>query len=271
MSRVLSISPTAYYKWRKTNHLHQQAIAAINDEVATIYKRSAKTYGSPRIQIELAKKGVTCSKSTVSRVMKRCNLQARAKKKFISTTDSKHDFETPPNKLDRNFQVNEINKVWVSDITYIQVKKEWMYLTVFLDLADRMIVGWTLSDNMTAKDTVIAAFNKSVHNRGISKNSGILVHSDRGVQYACKEFRDVLALYHCDQSMSRKGNCYDNSIMENFFGILKQEMYYGCAYYSYDSLKTAIEKYIKYYNEQRIKKSLGWMSPIEYRLSLQVA
>ena len=264
MSRVLSISPTAYYKWRKTNHLHQQAIAAINDEVATIYKRSAKTYGSPRIQIELAKKGVTCSKSTVSRVMKRCNLQARAKKKFISTTDSKHDFETPPNKLDRNFQVDEINKVWVSDITYIQVKKEWMYLTVFLDLADRMIVGWTLSDNMTAKDTVIAAFNKSVHNRGISKNSGILVHSDRGVQYACKEFRDVLALYHCDQSMSRKGNCWDNAVAESFFKTIKTEKLDQYIFKDAHMLKSFIFRYIDgWYNTLRIHSHLDGRSPLE--------
>ena len=264
MSRVLSISPTAYYKWRKTNHLHQQAIAAINDEVATIYKRSAKTYGSPRIQIELAKKGVTCSKSTVSRVMKRCNLQARAKKKFISTTDSKHDFETPPNKLDRNFQVDEINKVWGSDITYIRVSSHWMYLTIFLDLADRMIVGWVLSNNMTAKDTVIAALQKAIANRGITREHNLMIHSDRGIQYACHEFRDILTTYNCVQSMSRKGNCWDNAVAESFFKTIKTEKLDKYIFNDNKTLKSFIFNYIDgWYNTVRIHSHLDGRSPLE--------
>ncbi len=265
MSKLLNVSASAYYKWQKMNPLHQQAIAAINDEVAAIYKLSGNTYGSPRVQIELAKKGVIWSKSTVSRVMSRCNLQARAKKKFIATTDSNHDYEVPPNKLDRNFQVDEVNKVWVSDITYIQVKKEWMYLTVFLDLADRMVVSWTLSDNMTAKDTVIAAFNKAVQNRALGKNSGLLVHSDRGVQYACKEFRDVLALYKCDQSMSRKGNCWDNAVAESFFKTIKTEKLDKYVFNDASVLKSFIFRYIDgWYNTLRIHTHLEGRSPLEH-------
>jgi transposase InsO family protein len=265
MSRLLNVSTSAYYKWHKMNPLHQQAIATINDEVAAIYKRSGNTYGSPRVQIELAKKGVTCSKSTVSRVMSRCNLKARAKKRFIATTDSNHDFEVPANKLNRNFQVNEINKVWVSDITYIQVKKEWMYLTIFLDLADRMIVGWTLSSNMTAQDTVVAAFNKAVQNRCISTNSGLLVHSDRGVQYACKEFRDVLALHKCEQSMSRKGNCWDNAVAESFFKTIKTEKLNYHVFNDASTLKSFIFRYIDgWYNTVRIHSYLDGRSPLEH-------
>lgn len=265
MSKLIGVSVSAYYKWQKMNPLHQQAIAAINDEVAAIYERSEKTYGSPRIQIELAKKGVIWSKSTVSRVMSRCCLQARAKKRFIATTDSNHDFEVPANKLNRNFQVNEINKVWVSDITYIQVKKEWMYLTIFLDLADRMIVGWTLSNNMTAQDTVVAAFNKAVQNRGISKNSELLIHSDRGVQYACKEFRDVLALYQCDQSMSRKGNCWDNAVAESFFKTIKTEKLDHYVFNDASVLKSFIFRYIDgWYNTLRIHSHLEGISPLEH-------
>ena len=144
-----------------------------------------------------------------------------------------------------------------------------LYLDPFMDLYNREIISFNIAKQPNAQG-IMAALNAAIEVTSDCRYRRTF-HSDQGWAYQMKSYVDALNSHRIFQSMSRKGNCHDNSVMENFFGIMKQEMYYGCAYYSYDSLKTAIEKYIKYYNEQRIKKSLGWMSPIEYRLSLQVA
>ncbi len=155
--------------------------------------------------------------------MKTIKIQARRKKKLVITKDSKHKYLVPENLLNRNFEVDQINKVWVGDITYIWVNHSWMYFTIVMDLADRMIVGWNPSDNMTAHDTTIAAFKKAARKRGLQVQNQIMFHSNNGLQYACAEFTLLLKKFNCTQSMSRKGNCWENAVAESFFKTIKCE------------------------------------------------
>lgn len=264
MSRVLDVSRSGYYKWLGKEGITVKKTDELNSDIKTIFTVSKQTYGSPRITIELQKRNITYSKSTVARRMASLRIYARSPRKYVSTTDSEHDFKVADNLLDRKFSVKELNTAWVSDITYIRVKDSWMYLTTMIDLADRMVVGWSLSDDMTTKNTVCAAFNSAVVNRGIKKKSNLMLHSDRGVQYASIEFRTLIESYGCIQSMSRKGNCWDNAPAESFFKTIKVESLYKYKFLSKEHLKTVIFRYIDgWYNTVRIHTSLGGQSPLE--------
>lgn len=217
MSKILGVSKSGYYKWLSYIPKKEEIKHKLKEIIHAEFKKSQGTYGSPRITQELNKKEFQISKSSIVRILKTIKIQARRKKKHVITTDSKHKYPVPENLLDRNFEVDQINKVWVSDITYIRVSQSWMYLTIVMDLADRMMVGWNLSDNMTAHDTTIAVFSKAARKRGLQLQNQIMFHSDSGVQYACAEFTLLLKEFNCTQSMSRKGNCWDNAVAESFF------------------------------------------------------
>jgi len=166
--------------------------------------------------------------------------------------------------------VERINTCWVTDITYVLVATRWMYLTTFIDLADRMVVGWSLSNNMTAHDTVCTAFNNAVKNRGIAKGSALMIHSDRGVQYASKEFRTLITNYGCIQSMSRKGNCWDNAVAESFFKTIKIEALNRYKFKDSIFLRKVIFRYIDgFYNTVRFHSALGGLSPLEASIRKQ--
>lgn len=270
MSKVLGVSSSGYYKWLNKTEDNSLKNKKINTLIKGVFENSMQTYGSPRIAIDLKKLNIQISKSSVARRMNSLNLIARPKRKFVTTTDSNHSLKISDNLLDRNFNVDQINKVWVSDITYIRVANKWMYLTTFIDLADRMVVGWTISDNMSAKDTVVASFNKAIKNRGITKFDQLMVHSDRGVQYASHEFRSQLSTYNCLQSMSRKGNCWDNAVAESFFKTIKIESLNKYIFSNVSMLNTVVFRYINgWYNTVRIHSSLGNMSPLEASLKIK--
>jgi len=205
MCEVLEVSRSGYYKW--LNHKAGQALKEqeLNDKIVEIFENSRQTYGSPRVHQALQKQSIQVSKSTVARRMKHLQIRVKVKKRYKHTTDSKHNKQISPNLLNRAFLVTELAKVWVSDITYIRVKDSFVYLTTVLDLADRMVVGWSLSTDMTDENTIIAAFKKAIKNRPVQE--GLLFHSDRGSQYASNAFRKLLLEHKCVQSMSRKGNC----------------------------------------------------------------
>jgi transposase InsO family protein len=264
MSRVLGVSSSGYYKWLKTKEKRELHNDIIDLRIKDAFKKSYNTYGSPRITDFINRLGTECSKSTVGRRMRKLKLIARRRRKFVVTTDSKHEFKVAENLLDRNFEVDAVNTVWVSDITYIRVKSSWMYLTTFIDLADRMVVGWSLSANMTTEDTVCKAFRKAVLHRGVKKNSNLMIHSDRGIQYASKEFRALISQFDCIQSMSRKGNCWDNAVAESFFKTIKVEALNRYNFTSVNMLDTIIFRYIEgFYNTIRIHSSLGGLSPLQ--------
>ena len=194
--------------------------------------------------------------------MNRMNIAARNKRKFKVTTNSNHDYHIFDNLLNRQFDVEIPGTVWVSDITYIRVANHWMYLTVVIDLADRMVIGWSLSNNMSAKDTVIKAFINACHLR--SPSIDFTFHSDRGVQYACNDFAQEVKSAKGIQSMSRKGNCWDNAVSESFFKTFKIECVYKRKIKSSNEAFSIIFDYIDgWYNTQRQHSYLNGIAPID--------
>lgn len=263
MSRTLGVSSSGYYKWLQTSVVKSCLKNKLDNQIVAHFKKSHKTYGSPRIASSLADENIKISKSTVARRMRKLNLTARPKRKYVVTTDSSHGEKIAANLLKRQFTVSKINTVWVSDITYVRVSNKWMYLTTIMDLADRMIVAWTLSNNMSSKDTTINAFNKAVKSRRITRKSKLMFHSDRGVQYASEDFRTELRNYGCIQSMSRRGNCWDNAVAESFFKTIKTEALNRYTFSSKTVLERIIFRYIDgFYNTVRKHSALGGISPL---------
>lgn len=240
-------------------------------EIKTIFDESKGTYGSPRIHEELKKLGKPVSRRRIAKLMRVCGLKSRIKRKFRITTNSKHPYPIAENLLDRNFNPANLNEVWVSDITYIKTNEGWLYLTIILDLCDRQVIGWALSRSLKTIDTIIPAWNMALSKRKITEN--LIFHSDRGVQYACKEFRELLEKNpFVTQSMSRKGNCWDNAVAESFFKTLKVECVYQCKYNTVNDAKLSVFEYIEvWYNRKRIHSSLGYKTPMEFeKLMLKI-
>ena len=262
MSEVLEVSRSGYYKWLKGCSKQQEKKAQLDNQIKAVYKYSRESYGSPRIYTELEKQSVQVSKSTIARRMKALNITPRKKKKWRTTTDSNHDKKISPNLLNQNFESSELGKIWVSDITYIPTQQGFAYLTTVMDLADRMILGWSLSNNMTDAATTIAAFKKAISKREIAPE--LIFHSDRGSQYASDAFRKLLKENKCIQSMSRKGNCYDNAVAESFFKTIKVEELYHHQFKSIQQVRSVVFDYIDgWYNTKRIHSTLGGLSPME--------
>lgn len=269
MSQVFSVSRSGYYKW--TNRTPSQR-SLYNQKLRVAIREqwilSGKIYGAPRIHDELERAGWTVSRPRVARLMRRMNIASQIRLKWVQTTESGHHYPVAENLLDRNFTPQQLNCVWVSDITYIPSKGGWLYLTTILDLADRQIIGWTLSRSMKAEHTSIAAFKQARVNR--PPGSSLLFHSDRGVQYACGEFTKLLAGHGITQSMSRKGNCWDNAPAESFFKTLKSEIYMPAQYDNYQSAKNAIFSFIEiWYNRKRRHSTLDYQTPAEAEQTLK--
>ena len=202
------------------------------------------------------------SKNRVARRMRDTGLRSKIRRKYRVTTDSKHHFPIAPNLLERNFTAEVPDKVWVSDITYLASRTGWLYLTVIIDLFSRMVVGWALSSSLS-HEMVVAALKRAVKNRRPAK--GLIFHSDRGVQYACTDFCKELDKNQFIQSMSRKGDCWDNAVAESFFGIMKTELTYHEQYEDHQDTLHSIFEYIEaFYNRQRKHSTLGYLSPVEY-------
>lgn len=260
MCKVLGVSRSGYYAWRKERISEVQKHNELDQQIKMIFKNSRRTYGSPRITQVLNDRHFEISESTVARRMKALKIRVKAKKKHVVTTQSKHDHPIAPNRLNRDFTAAAPAEKWVSDITYFRIAGRWHYLTSILDLADRYVVGWTISDNMTTTATTKAAFGRAVANR--PPKQGLLFHSDRGVQYADSDFRQLLGQYKCQQSMSRKGNCWDNAVAESFFKTLKTECISRHRFNSVDEAYSVIFRYIEgWYNTRRIHSALGGLSP----------
>jgi len=201
--------------------------------------------------------------------MKIHGIVGKAKKKFKATTNSKHNLPVAPNLLNQDFVAEKPNTVWVSDITYISTLEGWLYLVVILDLYSRQAVGWAMSDRLTS-DFVVKALYQAIGRR--RPPSGCILHSDRGVQYASADFRDVLNNYGLIQSMSRKGNCYDNAVAESFFHTLKTEHVYEHRYETRADARQSIFEYIEmFYNRQRRHSALGYRSPVSFELDAMAA
>jgi putative transposase len=221
---VLSVSKSGYYHWRIKAPGLLKKKEQEEEEIRAIFNSSRRTYGNPRIADKMNRETQKLSESTIARRMRALGLSPALKKKYKNTTDSKHNKAISPNILNRKFKVEELGRYWLSDITYIRVQHSFVYLTTIMDLADRMVFGWSLSNNMTDQDMVMATFNKAIETKPISTD--LVFHSDRGSQYASNDFRDLLANEKCIQSMSRKGNYWDNAVAESFFKTIKTESLY---------------------------------------------
>jgi len=270
MCKCMRVSKNAYYHWFKSKDLItiNTPRMFLKERVKVIFEQSKEIYGSCRIQKMLEREGLIYSRSYVGLLMKEMGLKSILKRKFVVTTNSKHAFKIASNELNRNFTSIKLGEKWVSDITYIRVGESWNYLTTIMDLADRKIVGWALSDDMTTKNTVMKAWCSAREQRDI--NNGFIFHSDRGVQYASNKMTNLFSFNKkVTQSMSRKGNCWDNAVAESFFKTIKYEWLYRFKFNSASQLNKSIHSYITWYNTKRLHSSLGYLTPLEVELKLK--
>jgi putative transposase len=267
MCKVLNVSRSGYHNYIKRRFSQREKDDyIILEKIKEIHKRSRELYGSPRIYQELRRRGLKINKKRVVRIMQKNGIRSKTKRKYKVTTNSNHSYPIAKNLIGQNFKSTELNKIWVSDITYIRTKEGWLYLSCILDLYSRMIVGWHIDQRQTSS-LVITAIRNALAQRG--KNPGIIFHSDRGSQYASEAVRDILTDNKMIQSMSRKGNCYDNAVMESFFHTLKTELIRFEKFQTREEAKMKIFDYIEiYYNRQRIHSSIDYFAPVEYENNL---
>ena len=259
--RLFCISRSGYYAARArarrpTEATHEELLlkAAFND--------SAQCYGSRRLQQALRHKGLKIGRHRVRTLMNRHGLRPRCKRRFVHTTDSHHDLPIAQNVLARRFRPDGANQAWVSDITYIRTQSGWLYLAAVMDLYSRKIIGWAMAPNMPAQ-LVCSALQMAIAQR--APRAGLLVHSDRGSQYASAAHRTVLARHGLIASMSRKGNCWDNAVMERFFLSLKMERVWQRDYANPAQAMTDVTDYIvNFYNDSRLHSTLGYLPPNAY-------
>lgn len=263
MCRALGVARSAYYAWlRRPLSKRAQEDARLLVKIRECSRKSRGTYGSPRVTEDLKGDGETVGHNRVARIMKEHGIVGKPLKKFIATTDSKHDLEVAPNLLQREFTVDAPNQVWVGDITYVWTYRGWSYLATVIDLCGRRVVGWEYADNMRA-DIVVRAFEKACSVRDVKP--GLIFHSDRGSQYASDVFRKTLEKRGAIASMSRKGDCWDNAVAESFFATIKRELLNRSIWMNLNHARAAIHEYIEvFYNQIRRHSANGYISPAAY-------
>ena len=263
MCRILDVSRSRYYAWRRRSQgFRQQENERLLEKIKEAHQMSRRTYGSPRITVELNANGTPCGKNRIARLMRLHGIFAKTKRRFRVTTHSNHNLPVAENLLNRRFETDKPNKVWLSDITYIRTQEGWLYLSTVLDLFNRQVIGWSMDDRLT-QDLVLQALHQALGRR--KADPGVIFHSDRGSQYAGHAFRSVLKQHQFSQSMSATGNCYDNAVMESFFHTLKTEVVYFERYRTRADARQSIFEYIEvFYNRIRRHSSLGYLSPLDF-------
>jgi len=270
MCECMKVSKNAYYHWVKIKCVisSESTKVKLMKRIRVIFEESRQIYGSCRIQKKLEREGLIYSRSYIGLLMNEMGLKSVLRKKYVVTTDSKHTFPVANNKLNREFSSLKLGQKWVSDITYIRVNDEWNYLTTIIDLADRKVVDWALSEDLTTENTIMKAWIAARRNRTIIE--GFIFHSDRSVQYASNKMTMLLSFNRkINQSMSRKGNCWDNAVAESFFKIIKHEWLCRFKFTSYQQLYSSIEDYINWYNNERLNSSLDYLTPLEREVKLR--
>lgn len=260
---ALGVSRSGFYDWLKREPSPRtKANAVLCTEMRQIHREVYRSYGSPRMHVELLNRGYTVSRGRVERLMRAHGI--RAERSYRHRRSRRHREVQPaePNYLDRQFHAAGPNQKWVSDITFIETRQGWLYLAVVLDLYSRAVVGWSMRHRLTA-DLVREALSMAVQHRGGAR--GALVHSDQGSQYTAKEYRQDLARYGMIASMSRKGECHDNAVAESFFHTLKDELTGEGVFKTRHQAKQAIFCYIElFYNRKRLHSYLDYQAPLAY-------
>jgi len=257
------VPESGYYRWRgnKVSSKEQRDIY-LTSLIKEIHHSVKGRYGSPRIHSVLQDKGEQVSRKRVNRLMRENNIHSKVKRRFKITTDSKHGNLISPNLLEQDFIAQTPNQLWVSDITYIWTSEGWLYLAVTLDLYSRMVVGWHISSRIT-RELVITAFLKAYWSR--KPSADLVHHSDRGSQYSSNDFQKLLTNIGAKQSMSGKGNCYDNAVAESFFNSIKTELGSNYIFKTKQEAKNAIFEYIEsFYNRVRKHSTLNYCSPMQF-------
>ena len=263
MCRVLGVAPSGYYAWLRA----PTSKRALRDEALVPYVRAAfvasrRRYGSPRVHAELRARGHRIGRKRVARLMRATEMRARPRRRFRHTTLSKHREPVAPNVVARKFEVTAPNQVWVSDLTYLPTQNGFAYLAVILDLYARRVVGWAVSDNLDAT-VAVTALQRALALRPAP--AGLVHHSDRGVHYACSDYRAVLAEHGVRRSMSRKGNCWDNAVAESFFSSLKFELEDHATWRDVHDVERELAAYIDgFYNAERRHSHNRYQSPIDF-------
>ena len=266
MCEVLGVSRSGFYAWRsrpeseRSKH-HRELVA----EMKRIHAdRDTKCYGSPRMHKELVARGKACSENTVASLMREHGVAAKTKRKYKATTDSAHALPIADNVLNREFEQDAPDRVWLADITYIWTIEGWLYLAAVLDAYSRKVVGWSMSPRMQGS-LVTDALQMALGRRCPEQVASLMHHSDRGSQYASQAFQELLREHNITCSMSRKANCWDNAMMESFFATLKKERIYHEFYATRQQARQSVFEYIEFfYNTRRRHSALGYLSPEEY-------
>jgi transposase InsO family protein len=263
LSQVLSVSSSGYYAWQdRPLSQRERDEVRLELEIKAAHKRTRQTYGPERLHHDLAEYGVQVGICRIKRIRKKLGLRCKQKRKFKVTTDSKHGLPVAENLLGQRFQVDEPNKVWLSDITYIPTDEGWLYLAGHKDLCTSEIVGYAMGERLT-RNLVSQSLFRAVAAKRPAK--GLLHHSDRGSQYCSHEYRSLLGQFGLEASMSGKGNCFDNAPMESFWGTLKQELVHHRHYRTRQEAIREITEYIEiFYNRLRLQSKLGFLSPATY-------
>ena len=272
LCRVLEVSVSGYHSWRsRPISTHQTQDALLEQRIHEVYQEKKSRYGAPRIDAELYREGVSVSRKRVARLMRAGCLRAKgAHRRVRKRTTTRNPLDPAcPNLLDRRFKVEQLNHVWAADFTYIPTKEGWLYLAVTLDLCSRAVVGYAMEAQMPAT-LPLAALQMAVSRR--SPPPGLLHHSDQGSQYTSHLFQAALATLQAQVSMSRKGECWDNAVVESFFSSLKRELLGDTIFESRAFARQAIFEYIEiFYNRQRRHSTLGYLTPLEFERQAEAA
>ncbi len=267
MCHILGVSKSGYYDWIKSSE-SQRSIEnqELLSHIQEIHTESKRCYGSPKILDVLRSRGYKCGHNRIVRIMNENGIRSKVVKKFRPKNEVIKIGDAIPNVLNRRFSWEQPNQAWVTDITYIPMESGWAYLCVFLDLCSRIIVGWSVAENMK-KELVIDALDKGLKSRKPDK--GLIIHSDQGSQFGSDSFKNSLKKNEFVQSMSRRGNCWDNACVESFFRLIKVEELNDYSFENIDQVRYAIFVYIDYfYNRKRIHSKLKYMSPMDYEKKL---
>lgn len=271
MCRALEVSRSGFYAaQQRAKSARDRRDEELRTQIRVIHQASRRTYGSPRVHAELQAQGERCGRKRVARLMRQEGLRVKVRPRLRpKTTDSRHTHRVAGNVLNRRFapqQINAANRVWAGDITYIPTREGWLYLAVILDLASRRVVGWSMGGTLEAR-LAIDALEMAVAAR--CPGSGLLHHSDRGVQYAALDYQELLTRHQIVASMSRRANCYDNAVVESFFATLEWELIERSDWRTRNEARLSIFEYMEcWYNQKRRHSSLGYLSPVKYEEKL---
>jgi transposase InsO family protein len=262
LCRVVGVAASGFYAWlRRGPSQREQQDRSLADRIAAVFAASRRTYGSPRVHAELRAEGIRVSRKRVARLMREGGLAATIRRRFPRTTNSDHGRPVAPNLLEQKFTAEQPDTVWLADISYIATGEGWLYLAAIKDMATREIVGWSMSDSLEA-GSACAALRMAIQRR--QPPTGLIHHSDRGVQYAGSEYQKLLTRHGLRGSMSRRGNCYDNAPMESFFGSLKNELVHRTTFPTRAAARQALFDYLEiFYNRRRRHSGVGFLTPAQ--------